>query len=540
MHNRIFPGLAALLLAVPAPAQELERKVDELFAWTSPDAPGCVVAASRRGEPVLQRAYGLADLEAKVPLTADHVFDIGSVQKQFIVAAVLLLVEDGEVDLTDDIREYFPEMPELGHVVTVDHLLTHTSGIRDWLGLLQFSASDEDALTLLLRQRGLNFTPGSQWVYSNGNFLLAKVLVERVTGMSFNDFAQVRMFGPLGMTSTLYARDVRAAENHARAYVPGDGGSWRPGMMMGEERGPGALLTTAEDLLRWNAALDDGRLGAFVTAKLQEPARLANGRELPYGRALFLDENAGGRVIWHSGSAEGYGAFLVRFPDQGISIVTLCNGGDGTEADPRGIYELLAPEAAALDEAEREAAGPAAPTPVVELDGLAGVYFDREGNPLRLLVNGERLGIVGAGPLVPTADGAFRRPEPALSFRSGDDFRLRFTGPDGFEMTSMEGEVTVYRRAEPWSPTAAEMEALAGRYESADLASAFQVVVAEGAVRVRLNDGNQVVPVTPVARDVFQVAQMTFRFLRDEAGDVVGLEHTNPVLWGIRFDRVGG
>jgi CubicO group peptidase (beta-lactamase class C family) len=528
--------VAALLAAAPASGQDLEQQVDSLFSWTSPDAPGCVVAAAKDGRTVIERAYGLADVEGKVRLTANSVFDIGSVQKQFIAAAVLQLVEDGRVALTDDIGKYFPELPDYGHIITVDHILTHTSGIRDWLALLQFSSTDEDALALLLRQRGLNFRPGEAWAYSNGNYLLAKVLVERVSGQSFNDFAQARMFGPLGMTSTMYARDVRAAENHAKAYVP-DGNGWREGMMLGEERGPGALLTTVGDLLRWNAALSEGRLGAYVTEKLQEPARLSNGRTLQYGRALFLDENAGGRVIWHSGSAQGYGAFLARFPEQKLSIATLCNGGDGTRTDPRGIYELLAPEAASLDRPDApSAAAPAG----VEVSGRAGLYFDEAGRSVRLTTNAGRLGIAGGGSLVPMAGGGFRSSEPSLSFRSGDEFELRFIGADRFEIVSMEGEVTHYRRAEPWSPTDAELESLVGRYESADLAAAFDVVSSEQGVRVRLNGGEQVVPVSPIARDVFQVAQMFFRFLRDDSGRVVGIEYSNPVLQRVRFARVGG
>lgn len=528
-------GLAVLVLAVPAAAQDLGQRVDSLFSWTRPDAPGCVVAAEKDGEKVIERAYGLADVGREIPLTPSHVFDIGSVQKQFIAAAVLLLVEDGRVSLSDDIRKYFPMLPDYGHVIAVDHLLTHTSGIRDWLGLLQFSSSGEDALTLLLRQRSLNFQPGEEWAYSNGNFLLAKALVERVSGQSFNDFAQARMFGPLGMTSTMYAADVRSAENHAKAYVP-DGNGWRPGMMLGEERGPGALLATAGDLLRWNAALNEGRLGPFVTEKLQEPARLNNGRELQYGRALFLDENAGGRVIWHSGSAEGYGAFLVRFPEQRISLAMLCNGGDGTEGtEPRSVYEILAPVAAALD---RESPPPAAAPAGGDVAGRAGLYFDEAGQPLRLIVDGGHLGIAGAGDLVPTEAGQFRNREPRLQFRSGDAFELRFTGIDTFEIVSMEGEVTRYRRAQRWSPTPAELEALAGRYESADLAATFDVATGEQGLRVRLNGGEQVVPLSPVARDVFQVARMTFRFVRDETGRVVGIDHSNPVLRAVRFTRV--
>jgi hypothetical protein len=426
-------------------------------------------------------------------------------------------------------------MPDYGHTVTVDHLLTHTSGIRDWLGLLQFSSSGEDALTLLLRQRGLNFAPGSEWQYSNGNYLLAKALVERVSGQSFDDFAQARMFRPLGMTSTLYGRDVRAAANHAKAYVPqGDG--WREGMMLGEERGPGALLTTAGDLLRWNAALSEARLGKFVTEKLVEPARLRNGRELGYGRALIVDSNAGGRVIWHGGSAEGYSAFLGRFPEQRISIALLCNGGEGTEdTSARDIYELLTPEVAAQDR-------PSAPPPPypadVDLSGRAGLYFDESGQSAQLAVNAGRLVLAGAGPLAAVDARRFRNVDPSTNVRSNDRFELRFTGADSFEIVSMEGEVTRYRRAQPWSPSTTELEGLVGRYESADLSATFEVSVTDGGVRVRLNGGREPVPIRPVARDTFQVARMTFRFIRDDAGRAVAIAHSNPALRNVRFERV--
>jgi CubicO group peptidase (beta-lactamase class C family) len=543
--SRLVPlALTALLVGTPVYAQDLDARVDQLFSWATPDAPGCVIAAAKDGEKVIERAYGMANLEDGTPLTPNTVFDIGSVQKQFIAAAVLVLVEDGRVALADDIRTYFPELPDYGHRITVDHLLTHTGGIRDWTGLLNLSSGDEDALTLVLRQRGLNFRPGDEWSYSNSGFLLLKEIVERTSGQSFNAFAQARMFEPLGMMSTMYGADVRAAENHALAYRrQGDG--WRPAMMLGEARGPGALLTTAGDLLRWNAGLDEARLGTFVTEKLQEPARLNNGRELGYGRALFLDENAGGRVIWHSGSADGYGAFLVRFPEQRISIALLCNGGDSTEGtNPRRIYELLAPDVAALDNEpparEDEAAG--APAPDVDVQGRAGLYFSEErGQYLRLGVDDGRLRIQGGPRLVTVSEDRFRNAEGTLSFMSEDEFELRFTSPDAFDLVSMEGEATCYRRARPYAPTAAEMEAFAGRWQSDELGAVFTVEPGEGGLLVRLNGGPPAgIEFEPVDTDTFQRARMIVRFRRGPDGGVVEMVHSNPVMRNVPFTRVSG
>ncbi|MGH9817476.1 MAG: serine hydrolase domain-containing protein, partial [Candidatus Acidiferrales bacterium] len=160
----VFP---ALLFGTSAHPQDKAAEIDKIFSWATPATPGCAVAASRNGELLVNRAYGLADLERDVPITPSTIFDIGSLQKQFVAAAVLLLVEDGKLSLSDDVHKHIPELPDYGHQVTIDHLLTHTSGIRDWTGLLMLADGEPDVLTLILRQRGLNFVPGEEWSYSN-------------------------------------------------------------------------------------------------------------------------------------------------------------------------------------------------------------------------------------------------------------------------------------------------------------------------------------------------------------------------------------
>ncbi len=195
-------AVTSLLIATPALAQDKTNEIDKVFSWVTPGMPGCAVAASLNGKQVVNRAYGMADLERNVPITPDTVFDAGSVVKQFVAASVLLLVEDGRVSLTDDIRKYIPELPDTGYKITIDHLLTHTSGIRDWTGIVPFAAGDPDALTVTLRQRGLNFAPGEEWAYSNSGYVLLKEMVGRVSKMAFGDFTRKRLFEPLGMKST--------------------------------------------------------------------------------------------------------------------------------------------------------------------------------------------------------------------------------------------------------------------------------------------------------------------------------------------------
>ncbi len=534
--------VTALLVGTPAYAQDKTSEIDEIFDWATPATPGCAVAVSQHGKLVVNRAYGSADLERNVPLTPGTIFDAGSLTKQFVAAAVLLLVEDGHISLTDDVHKYFPELPDYGHKITVDHLLTHTSGLRDWVPLLRLSSENEDALTMILRQRGLNFAPGEEWSYSNSGYVLLKELVARTTGMSFSEFVRRRLFESLGMKATTYADDLReGVENRALAYEK-EGNRWKQDILVGNERGGGALLSTAGDLLIWNEALTSARLGAFVTEKIQEPARLNNGRELGYARGLFLDTNRGGKVVWHTGSAGGYKSLLSRYPEQGLSIAILCNAGESANRMrfARRIYDLFVPATDAPDAAANAAVASAdsAGAEGIDVNSKAGLFFsEHTGEPLRLVVNDGKLRIPGGPPLVAVTRDRFRNPRGALSFMSQDEFELHFLSPDEFELRSMEDKSTRYRRAQPYAPTAADLKDFAGRYESDELRAVFEMAPGNNGLMIRLN-GSQAFEFAPVDRDTFQRGRMTLRFRRDRDGKVVALDYSNPVLRNITFTRL--
>jgi CubicO group peptidase (beta-lactamase class C family) len=518
--------------------------VDEIFRWATSTSPGCACAASWNGRLVVSRGYGLADLEQAVPITPETVFDVGSVVKQFVAASVLLLVDDKRIALSDDIRRYIPQLPDYGHTVTVDHLLTHTGGIRDWTGILPLAAAKEDALTLTLRQRGLDFVPGEEWAYSNSGYVLLKEMVARVSGMSFADFTRRRLFEPLGMKSTEYRLDLPAVtKNRALAYEKkGDG--WKLDVLVGPERGGGgALFSTAQDLVTWNDALAAGRLGKFVTRKLEEPARLGNGRKLGYARALFLDQDPeAGRIVWHSGSAAAYKSLVGRYTDHGFSVAILCNAGDASGPRTRfanRLLELFVPGATAgSGEPPKAEAGASVAGP--DLDRRAGVYFDAAGDPLRLGVQDGSLRIARGPVLVAVTKDRFRAPRPNLEFRSGDDFEISFLSTDELEIESMEGKTTRYRRGSPFAPTAAELDAFAGRYRSDEIGTVILLAPGTTGLVARLEHApERNLPLQPVDRDAFQVANMTFRFVRDAGGSPVGFDYGNPLIRRVRFTRLG-
>jgi CubicO group peptidase (beta-lactamase class C family) len=543
----VLYGLLALLTVactvVPVteqvPAQDKFSEIDQLFSWATSETPGCAVAVSQNGEVVVNRAYGIANLERKVPISPSTMFDVGSVQKQFVAAAILLLVEDGHLSLSDDIREYFPELPDYGHAITVDHLLTHTSGLRDWTALLQLSSESEDALTLIFRQRGLNFAPGEEWSYSNSGYVLLKELVARTTGMPFSKFAHERLFEPLGMETTTYADDVRDVKERALAYE-NEGDGWSLNILVGNERGDGGgLLSTASDLLIWNEALTNARLGAYVTEKLQEPAQLNNGRELRYARGLFLDENPASRIVWHSGSAAAYKTLLARLPEQGLSIATLCNAGEtaGEQNFANRIIELFVPDMREPDAEATESVATAGATGAPDPSGRAGLFFsERTGDPLRLVVQSGKLHVDDGPELVSVAHDRYRNEQRSLTFMSDDEVELHFLSLDEFILTASQGETTHYHRAQPYAPTAADLEAFVGRYESDDLRAVLDFALADDDLTVRLN-GSRPFAFTPVDRDTFQLGRMLVRFLRDEDGKVVALDYSNPVLRNVRFTR---
>ena len=529
--------IVALLAATPAYTQDRSARVDSIFSFATSGTPGCAAGVSQRGTVLVDKAYGLANVERKLPLTRSSLFDIGSTQKQFTAAAVLLLVEDGRLSLSDDIRQHLPQLPDYGHVVTVNHLLTHTAGIRDWTGMLPMAPEGTDVLALIQRQRGLNFVPGEEWSYSSSGFELAKAIVAKVSGMSFADFTRTRLFQPLGMRSSAYVPDILQGGTNAALGYQKDGAGWKPYMRLGNNRGGGAIVSTIGDLLIWNDALASGKLGTFVTSKLQEPATLNNGRTLKYARGLMVDSTPGGLVISHSGGAAGFSTWMGRVPEHRLSVAVSCN------FDPVSATALAARVADVfLPRLDSSAKHPGRVAVAgVDVSGRAGLWFEeRTGEPMRLGVSSGRLAIANGPAIVPVSASSFRPARADLFFRSQDDFELTFPDADHLEIRSMEGQVTRYRRAPAFTPSASDLQSLDGRYESTELGAVFEIVPATNAIAMRFESTpEKSMQLVPVAPDTYMLRMMVVRFRRDANGRVTGFTYGNPVVKGIEFVRLG-
>lgn len=531
---------AALSLTPVAAAPPFDTKaVDAVFAdYDKPATPGCMVGVLRAGTVVYSRGYGRANLEHDVPFTTRTVFDIGSTSKQVVAAAIVLLAQDGRLSLDDDIRKHLPEMPDYGTTITVRHLLTHTSGLRDYINLMllggwQFEdvTTPAQALDVVRRQRGLDFAPGTEFSYSNSGFFLASLIVERASGKPLGAFARERLFQPLGMIATRYMDDHAAVvPRRATGYEPaGDG--FKVSVSNWEQLGDGAVQTSIDDISRWDANFYTAKVGgrALVDA-LTTVHRLKSGEPTSYGLGLFVDEYRGLPVVRHGGSWAGYRAELLRFPAAQLSIAVLCNRGEAdaeTRADRvadvvlQGRFSKPVPPAAARPQ----------PADTRSLAKFAGVYWNAERmEVLRFGTDEHGLALVGGGglrPLADTGEGTY----------GTSGLRLRFVdaSPRRVERLGRGGAVTALTAADAWHPDAATLDRYTGTWVSEELQTRW-VFERDGDALVVKDLRSTPRRWTPAVRDVFTSSFVAVQFMqRDGAIDemLVGAGRAR----GMRFVR---
>jgi CubicO group peptidase (beta-lactamase class C family) len=527
---------AALGLGVSsAHAQPTPAAIDSVFARYSASTPGCNIGVERASQAPLIRAYGSADLEHGVLNVADTVFEAGSVSKQFTAASILLLARDGRLSLTDDVRKYIPELPDYGTPITLNMLLSHTSGLRDWgnlEGLAGWPRTDRvyslnDVLEITARQSALNYTPGSAWSYTNTGYNLLAIIVERVSGQALPAFSHDHLFAPLGMTHTQWRDDFRRiVPGRAIAYEKTRGG-YEQLMPFENAIGNGGLLTTVGDLLIWNRALTEGKLGPFVTTELQRPAKLSDGRETSYARGLFIDSYRGAPEISHSGATAGYRAWLGRYPTKGLSVAMLCNADD---ADTRLAYSVIDLFLGEARTPPPNAPSPKTPTPE-PLTKWSGWYRnDRTGAALHLITDGD---------VVKTDFGAVLARGPKGDFRLGrKPVTLLADGRIGFPSN---GETITYSPAPAYSPSQADLQAIVGRYHSAEAAADYLISMEGGALLMRVVDradsAERLVP-TYAGAFSWSGGEVAVRLLQAADGHVTGLRLSDDRVWDLRANRV--
>ncbi len=353
-----LPGSAGLNAQEAHQPSELTRpvRIDSLFqVFDNTRSPGCAVGVletatsvpggaagtlggapdtRREGRLAFARGYGMANLDLGLAITPGSIFRTGSVSKQFTAAVVALLAREGSFSLDDPIRTYLPELPALYQPITLRHLLHHTSGIRDYLELMEMKGvgdeatyTEEDVVELLARQEGLNFPPGTAYRYSNSGYVLLSRIVDRATGRTLREQAQRLLFGPLGMTHTHFHDDHREiVPERATGYNSAGGGPFFVDQTTLDIVGDGGVFTSLEDMARWMAnfwTLEVGGPGWLTT--METPGVLSSGDTLDYALGLTLGEQRGLATVGHGGAFVGYRAATLRYPSEGVAVMVLCN-----------------------------------------------------------------------------------------------------------------------------------------------------------------------------------------------------------------------
>lgn len=385
-HRSARPTLAFLLLTValglepgiPAAAAEpgLAEELDRLFTAAYPAGePGAAVLVKQGAEVVLREGYGMADLELGVPIEPDMVFRLASITKQLTGAAFLRLVEEGELSLDATVGEVLPGYEGPAGRITIHQLLTHTGGVPGPRERPGTASRCEDATPAELidgfRDEPLDFEPGTAWRYSNRGYFLLGAVVEELSGESYEDFVEGRILAPLGMVRSRYARPSEIVPRRVAGYQPAAGGYVNADYIsMSRPYAAGGLLSTVDDLARWDEALrGDELLPPELRELLWTPARLADGRTTGYGYGFVVHDYQGHRMMEHSGGIKGFNTALVRVPDREVFVAVLSN-----KPGARPGTERLALEAATRVLGKPLADRPSVALAAEALDEYVGVY----------------------------------------------------------------------------------------------------------------------------------------------------------------------
>ncbi len=534
-------AVAATPAPTPTPTPDTKARVDAVFQeYDRSDSPGCALGVFRDGKIVYARGYGMANLELGVANSAQTVFDIGSTSKQFTAFSVHLLARDGKLSLDDDIRKWLPEIPSYGKTVTIRHLIHHTSGLRDYIVMMELQGvqtedltTEQDSLDILAKQKAPNFAPGAEHLYSNTGYFLLGVIVKRASGKSLRDFAAERIFEPLRMRHTQFNDShTRLIPGRATGYGKAEGDGFGIDMSDWEQVGDGSVLTTVEDLQRWDQNFYEPRVGdAKLIQAMQEVGVLNSGKKLEYASALFLSSYRGLPTVAHGGAWAGYRAQLLRFPQQHLSVACLCNLGNAnpsrlayrvSEAYLGGSMKPEEPKADLKGGQVRLA------TPPKRLQPLVGTYRDPASNEvIRLAIwdGGLTADVEGRNfPLTAIGRNRFR----FENFPGGKrEIELETAADRGRPRlkvtTSEDGEEDrqTFEPVDTWAPSAEELAPLAGTYASEEVGTTWLLAVESGKLFIR-HRGISKKPLTPTVKDTFTLEGVQLTFQRGPGGAATG------------------
>lgn len=542
-----------VLQSVKSKAISDSEKVDEIFtAWDSNTSPGASVAIVKDGAIIYKNGYGMANLEYDIPNSPSTIFHIASVSKQFTVFSILLLEEEGKLSLDDDIRKYIPEVPDFGETITLRHLASHTSGMRDQWNLLSMAGwrfddviTKEHVMKLVEKQKELNFKPGEKYTYCNTGFTLLAEVVARISEQTFAEFTHNHIFEPLGMKSSLFYDDhEKIVRNRAYSYYA-DKNGYKKSVLSYANVGATSLFTTVEDLSLWAVNFSDLKVGSqSIVKKMNTLAVLNNGKTFGGALGQFVGQYKGVNEIQHGGADAGYRSYLTRFPDENISVIVFSNA---AEFNPGGIAHKVADiylkDKIEIEEKSVELEKKEVDKVVVSqeiLNSYVGEYELQPGFIIKITETDGQLsaeatgqGVVTLSP-ISTTEFQVEQVEAKVEFVPESDGSVKLM------KLHQGGQIMDAPRTMDFDKGAVNLSEFEGTYFSEELSTSYEFVVEEGELKVRhsrLSDFT----LTPTKQDFFSADAWFFglvEFVRDADLQITGCKVTNGRVRNLKFQKV--
>ncbi|MEP7322822.1 MAG: serine hydrolase [Saprospiraceae bacterium] len=526
-----------------SPVPTVDKRIDSIFSEYNLHTPGCAMAIVQHGKLIYKKGYGLANMEYDIPITTTSIFDIASVSKQFTGLAISTLIQEGKIALDDDIRKYLPEVPDFGHVITIKHLLHHTSGLRDWPSTLNIAGwrwdetfSFADIIRMVKQQKDLDFLPGDRHSYSNTGYNLLALIVEKVSGASFRSWTQEHIFSPLKMSSSSFQDDPsRVIKNMVYSYTPRESGYTKnPNALTA--LGSSSLYTSVHDLILWvNHFNEQLKSKNPVYVNMLNDGILNNKDSVHYGYGLGLGKQGKYRIVSHTGGWAGYRTIITNFPEEELSIIVLGNRADfNPNAVANRIVEIMLPEF----KSPSQPVDTLQHTPTIILDTVlakkyAGLYKLGEHWFVKLTLEN--------GQLMTQANGESKFP---MLPKSTKGFWIEAYGSSMHFIANADGSVDslIYRnyRAPRVTPTTASTLPLSeyiGTYNSEELSTSYKLDLKDKVLWLHhFRLGDMMLSPDPITSGQFSTDIGQVEFDQDN-GKITGLRVSGGRIKNIRFTK---
>lgn len=528
-----------------------EAKVDQLMMpFTGKNVPGAVVLVMKDGKILFEKAYGMSNLTYDIPFTTSTVTNIGSTSKQFTAMAIELLAQRGKLNLDDDIRKYFPGLPDFGKKVSIRNLLTHTSGYREFLNLLAMTGRDlsgkmdkDKVFQVIKRQPELQNDPGAEWNYNNTGYVLLAALVEKVTEQPFPEWMKENIFQPLGMNHTLVrANPDQVVPNRSMGYTLSEEGEYEAVKDLGGAVGAGGIYTTAEDLAKWIRNFSDPKIGnKEIIKEMTTPYVLNTGDTTHYGLGLEITELNGLKNINHGGADVAHRSMLMYFPEINGGLIVESNNASFDQSLPNKIATAFFKKNMKIEKDKPEDTNTEPENFAYEpenFEAFTGRYELEEapGFILTFKRDGDRLYTQATGQpevdLKPVSDTVFSL--------VGVDARISFhPGPNGRadSLTLNQHGQHLAKRID-WSPSTEELQEYTGKYFSDEIETMYTLSLKDSTL-VMKNYQMKQLEMSPGDKDSFSVEfpMAEVNFQRDSKGEITGFKASNGRTRGVIFRK---